>query len=363
MRRGYLDWLRGIAVLIMIEAHLVDSWTADAFRQTSAYSAAILIGGLGAPMFLFLAGVAVALSASASFRRTGDRAIASSKVVRRGWELFGLAFLFRLQAWTLGWSSPLALLKVDILNIMGPSIVAAGALWGTVSSRRAQVALFGAAASILALLMPLIQMFPVKALPDPLEAYVWPVPYLSNFVFLPWGIFVLAGVIPGLLLDATPVSREGRANLWLAVGGLTIAALSMASLYLPSPYWSSNFWTTSPSFFFLRAGLMTAGIGAAFWWESRPGGRDKWSPLRQLGRSSLFVYWIHVELIYGLISRPLHRSLALPEALVALIVFSSFMVVCSIVKDHVVGWWHAGERRLRAPSCESVAEAIYNRPS
>ena len=26
-RRGYLDWLRGLAVLIMIEAHIVDSWT------------------------------------------------------------------------------------------------------------------------------------------------------------------------------------------------------------------------------------------------------------------------------------------------------------------------------------------------
>ncbi len=24
-RRGYLDWLRGIAVLIMIEAHVVDT--------------------------------------------------------------------------------------------------------------------------------------------------------------------------------------------------------------------------------------------------------------------------------------------------------------------------------------------------
>ena len=30
--------------------------------------------------------------------------------------------------------------------------------------------------------------------------------------------------------------------------------------------------------------------------------------LVQLGRTSLFIYWIHVELVYGLISRPLHRG-------------------------------------------------------
>ena len=26
-RRGYIDWLRGISVLIMIEAHTLDAWT------------------------------------------------------------------------------------------------------------------------------------------------------------------------------------------------------------------------------------------------------------------------------------------------------------------------------------------------
>ena len=29
-------------------------------------------------------------------------------------------------------------------------------------------------------------------------------------------------------------------------------------------------------------------------------GADGWSPLLQLGRTSLFIYWIHVEMVYGL---------------------------------------------------------------
>jgi uncharacterized membrane protein len=365
-RRGYLDWLRGVAVLIMIEAHIVDSWTADEFRGSTVFAAAIFVGGLGAPLFLFLAGLAVALSASAKFRRTGDRVAASSAVFGRGLEIFGLAFLFRIQAWALGWSSPLALLKVDILNIMGPSIAAAGTLWGLAGSARARLLAFSGITLALTLLTPLIRYAPIQSLPDPVEAYIRPVPYLSNFVFFPWGIFVLAGVIPGLLLDATPALRERRMNAYLVAGGLAVSLGSMAAVYIASSYASSDFWSTSPSYFFFRAGLMTAGIGVAFAWESRPGGRAKWSPLRQLGRSSLFVYWIHVELVYGLISRPLHRSLTLTEALIALSLFSALMLLCSVVKDRTVRLWGETTQPGRvsdSPPCESVAEAIYNRPS
>ncbi len=39
--------------------------------------------------------------------------------------------------------------------------------------------------------------------------------------------------------------------------------------------------------------------------------RPRFSPLQQLGRTSLFIYWIHIELIYGLMVRPLHKSLTL----------------------------------------------------
>src|SRR6185436_15603559 len=62
-RRAYLDWLRGIAVLIMIEAHTLDSWTRVADRARGAYKWAIVVGGFGAPFFLFLAGIALALAA------------------------------------------------------------------------------------------------------------------------------------------------------------------------------------------------------------------------------------------------------------------------------------------------------------
>ena len=104
-RQGHLDWLRGVAVLIMIEAHVIDSWTGVPDRHTHLFAWSMVLGGFGAPLFLFLAGVAVALSAGSKARKAADAWAAALAVMRRGGEIFGLAFLFRLQSWILGWSS------------------------------------------------------------------------------------------------------------------------------------------------------------------------------------------------------------------------------------------------------------------
>src|SRR5436190_17447119 len=108
----------------MIEAHTFDAWTAAVDRTTRAFQRAIVLGGFGAPLFLWLAGVAVVLSAESHARKSGSRQQAALAVSRRGVEIFILAFLFRLQAFivTPG-SPPLTLFRVDILYLMGPSIV------------------------------------------------------------------------------------------------------------------------------------------------------------------------------------------------------------------------------------------------
>lgn len=341
IRRGYLDWLRGVAVLIMIGAHLFDSWTRVPDRQTREFVYVMIVGGFGAPLFLFLAGVSVGLSAGSKSRRGASDHDAARAVARRGAVVFGLAFLFRLQSLVLSWGRIRDLLKVDVLNIMGPSIVAAAWLWRAVSTARARIALFAAAVLILVFSTPLVRVSPVLTiLPDPVAAYIRPVSGLSNFVFFPWAGFVFAGAAIGVLLDSVREARsERRAVLWCGIGGAVLSALAYQASFLPSPYAASHFWTTSPSFFLLRAGILVFGVLPAYLWERRPGGRDKWSPVRQLGRTSLFIYWIHVEMVYGLVSLDLHKRLSWREAWVAYGCFCLFLLGCSVAKDRFVGWW------------------------
>ena len=98
-RRGYIDWLRGISVLIMIEAHTLDSWTRLSERQNALYGWAMVVGGFAAPAFLFLAGLSMALAAGSRLRRGSTAEEVTAVAARRSLQIFGLAFLFRLQSW------------------------------------------------------------------------------------------------------------------------------------------------------------------------------------------------------------------------------------------------------------------------
>src|SRR5436190_418644 len=340
-RRTYLDVLRGVAVLIMIEAHVIDSWTRVADRRTRAFGESLILGGFGAPLFLFLAGIAVAMSGGSKARRTGDSRAAVRAVQQSELEIFLLAFLFRFQSFVLSHSPAWAMLKVDILNIMGPSIVLAATLWGLFRSSRARSLAFAAAALVVVWATPGIRnAASLATLSDSLEAYLRPIPNLTNFTFFPWMAFVMAGALAGVILDAArSPDADRRANLAFGGAGLLLAFAAYQASFLPALGWQSSFWTTSASFFFIRLGLIVAALGAAYVWEQRPTAGRRWSPLQMLGRSSLFVYWIHVELVYGLISLPLHGAFTLRGAWIGLVLFWLLMVALVLGKDRGMKWW------------------------
>jgi uncharacterized membrane protein len=344
-RRGYLDWLRGVAVLIMIEAHTLDAWTRPDARAHPLYGWAMILGGFGAPVFLFLAGVALALAAGARLRKGRTAAEVGALARKRGWQILGLAFLFRAQSWIISGGEPArVLLKVDILNIMGVAMVLGAVLWGWGRSRWSRAAYLAAAAMAAAMLTPIIRATPwLGALPDPLEAYVRPAPGFTTFTLFPWAGFLLAGAAIGLWLDAAQEDRaERRTILGLALLGPTLAIGGYAASFLPPIYEQTNFWTSSPTFFFLRLGILIATVPLAWAWNRWPG----WSPLREFGVASLFVYWIHVEMVYGVVSAPLHRQLTFGQAVAAFAAFSVFLFVLVKVKNRFTSKRHQA-RHLR----------------
>ena len=336
-RRTYLDVLRGATVLIMIEAHVIDSWTRAADRSKDLFRESLVLGGFAAPLFLFLAGVAVAMSAGSKARRIGDERAAAIAAAKRGLQIFALAFVFRFQSYILSRAPAWSMLKVDILNIMGPSMMAAAALWWLLRNPRGRGAGFLAVTDAIVLATPVIRhLAGLDALPNSLEGYLRPIPGLTNFTFFPWVGFLMAGAALGVLLDAArDERRDRRVNLACLAFGLVIAGVAYQASFLPPLHPRSSFWTTSISFFFIRLGLMIAAVGAAWLWERRPTAGRRWSPLQMLGRSSLFVYWVHVELVYGLISLPLHGALSLRGSFIGLALVCLLMTGLTYAKDIV----------------------------
>lgn len=312
----------------MIQGHVIDSWSLLADRNSAAYQRAWFVDGIGgAPLFLFLAGVALVLGASARVRNGRTDREAAALARRRGWQIFGLAFLFRLQSWLISGGAVQALLKVDILNVMGVGMLAAALLWALGRNRMQRVLLLAGGALIATMLTPIVRTAEVIAvLPDPLEWYLRPKPGGSTFTLFPWAGFLLAGGAVGLWLDAARTgAKERLVNVALGITGIAMAMGGYVASYLPAIYEQTNFWTSSPTFFFLRLGIVIALVPVAYFWNMLPGR----SPLREFGRSSLFVYWIHVEMVYGVVSASLHRRLPFPVAYLgfALVTLGMFVLV------------------------------------
>jgi len=124
-RLSYIDWLRGLACLLMFQTHCYDSWLRPDLRDSALYHWSQLGGTLPAPLFIFLAGISMALVTE----RLREKGIARKTILKqtalRGAEIFALGILFRLQEYALGykWVPWTDMLRVDVLNILGLSMI------------------------------------------------------------------------------------------------------------------------------------------------------------------------------------------------------------------------------------------------
>jgi fucose 4-O-acetylase-like acetyltransferase len=94
---------------------------------------------------------------------------------------------------------------------------------------------------------------------------------------------------------------------------------------------------------------------AATWieaWVARP-----LSVLEIFGRNSLFIYWIHVELVYGYTTWVIHRRLPLWGTALTYLVFCAAMFGAIRLRDRVVNWWRTTRTPKSAPSAPAAARA------
>jgi uncharacterized membrane protein len=333
----------------MIEAHTVDAWTrASAKIGSPAFRNATILGGFAAPLFLWLAGLALVLSATRKAERTGDRSSAVEQICRRGVEIFILAFLFRLQAFIVSpGSHPIALFRVDILNVMGPAIVLAGLVWGAGRTTTWRVVAFGALALATAMATPVVRTASwVSALPLWFQWYLKPAAEYTTFTMLPWAGFVFAGGAVGVLLASAHGERGERLlQLTIGIAGAALVALGLYTAAQPSIYQQSSFWTSSPTWFAIRLGIMMIALAVIYAAAAiAERAHITLAPLVRLGRSSLVVYWIHVELVYGYASWFWRGRLPLWGSFVAFALFSALMYGAVLLRDHIVQ-----TRRWRGP--------------
>jgi len=319
----------------MVMTHVTDSWTNPLAKQSHAYSVLAFVGGLASTSFLFLAGAATAMSVAAKARREGSLRAGAALARRRGWEIFALGLVFRVQAQILGFAPLMNVFKVDMLNTMGLAIVAVSYVWQMSADRRARLVLLALGATAITMLTPLVRSVGwLSPLPDPIEAYLRPAGPYAAFPLFPWAGFVFAGAIVGDLVDATRTAPARAIGLQV---GITVVAgmgvwLAWTASFQPALFPTASFWHDSPTFFFIRLGIVALTVPVA-WMVERVFPAGWLRPLVTMGRSSLFVYWIHVEMVYGVIAEPLKGTLPLWGSVAGTVAMSMLLYGIVVLKN------------------------------
>ena len=347
LRLAYIDWMRGLACLLMFQTHCYDSWLADAARKSSLFSWSQLGGTLPAPLFLFLAGVSFALVTD-KMRRKG---IAASQIaittIRRGAEIFTLGLLFRVQEFALGWRwAPWTdLLRVDILNTIGLSMMLMGVTSRLTMTRAANAMLAAAVALGIALATPpLWTTWRPSWLPWYLESYIngvhtFGVPQPWLFPIFPWTAFAFAGLAVGFVLFSDwATNNPAKTTALLGVSGLALYGVSLWLDRRPVELYAVyDYWHTSPNFFLARAGILLMIVFLSYAWCRWGLGQWGFSPLIQIGQTSLLVYWVHIEFVYGRFSILTKHAQTIPQASLGLLTVFVAMVLLSMARTRSKG--------------------------
>ncbi|HEY4904827.1 MAG TPA: heparan-alpha-glucosaminide N-acetyltransferase domain-containing protein [Candidatus Sulfotelmatobacter sp.] len=353
-RLAYIDWMRGLACVLMFQTHCYDSWLSPDARQSKFFMYSQLGGTFPAPLFLFLAGISFALVTERLRQKNLRPFTIARTTIRRGAEIFALGLLFRLQEYVVawGWAPWSDLLRVDILNTIGLSMMLMGVLcWPALALRRKDsvrlvlvLAAAGAALTISLLTPPLWTTWRPDWLPWPIESYIngvqkSGVPRAWLFPIFPWGAFAFAGLAVGFILQS-PWAREREAKTFLALGiaGALLAEFAHWFDHRPFQLYSSyDFWHTSPQFFLIRLGLLMVILFAGYAWCRWGPAQRFFSPLILLGQASLLVYWVHLEFVYGRVSiLPKHADTIGTASLGLLIIFLA-MLALAFVRTRLKG--------------------------
>jgi acyltransferase len=326
----------------MVLMHVTDAWTVEPAKHSVAYFRLSFVGGVASALFLFLAGLATAMSAASKGRREHSHDAGAVAARRRGWQIFVLGLAFRVQAQLLGAGPLYNIFRVDMLNTMGLAIIVASTLWQAAPRRRTRIALFACLTTVITMTTPLVRTAGwLSALPDPLEAYLRPAGPYAAFPMFPWAGFLFAGVIVGDLIDAVRGSKRRELVLQAATATMAVAGVWLAwrASFAPSIYPQADFWHSSPTLFFIRLGLVALTVPLSWLIElaSEAVHSRAWlQPLATLGRSSLFVYWIHVEMVYGVLAESVKGQLPLAGSLVGTAMMSLFLYFVVLLKNRLL---------------------------
>ena len=357
--------------MLMFQTHCYDSWMSPEAKKSSSLIAWSRLGGtLPAPLFIFLAGVSFALVTEKLREKGIERGAIAKQTILRGAEIFGMGLLFRVQEYALGfpWAPWTDLLRVDVLNILGLSMMLMGVLCrimgdGVVAAARIRTLVAGISAAVIVAMAtpPLWTTHRPSFLPWPLESYVNGVhvfkePQAWLFPLFPWSAFAFAGLAVGFF-SFSDFARRREGLTFAALGGAGIVACCLSVLFDSSGvrlYAIYDYWHSNPDFLLMRCGILLMILFLVYAWCRWGFAQKGFSPIIQLGQTSLLVYWVHIEFVYGRFSILPKGQCSALKATGGLIAIFLAMLILSLIRTNWKGWLAKASQKNSAGAAASA---------
>lgn len=286
------DWLRGLAVLFMVECHSLVLLRPE-LRQGPHFGTLNFINGLVAPSFIFAAGFSLGLVQVRS-ARSGARGPRVRRTLRRIGEVFAVGLLLNtMWFWFPLRDDPRWLFRVDILPCIAYALLIALPLTATLALKPKVLGW-----TTLVLAAATFGVAPYGELADGLFAPLLNHHTGSVFPLLPWAGYVFLGISVGVLAATQRVRRVQAALLALAAVGLALRLLTPSwTFYPPHAFFVNDPGDCGGRWFYVCLILV-----ALLEVEQRfPGDWRKRAPVRWVelfGTSSLSGYFFHESLLY-----------------------------------------------------------------
>lgn len=296
----FLDVLRGIAVLWMIQVHITNVLLDPALKIDSLFFDLLnLSNGFVAPSFIFAAGSGlwIALERKGASYLRFERPL-TDYLVRLSYILFW-AYMLHVPVFSLDSmlrrpaADIFSWLQFDVLHTIVYASLTALGIYLLVKDLKKATVIYG--------VFSLVIMFTTAFL-SPLHLFT-----LSPFPILPWSSYLFAGAfITGIFMQA---EDKRRIAVWMMWSGLLAPFLIFMIKALPfaGPY-EAVWWKTSPGMHLFRISGIVLTLGVLYLFEERLRKSRAGIFLQTVGTESLFLYISHLLVVYGE-GGPLMKSL------------------------------------------------------
>jgi len=354
VRFAFVDLLRGISLVVMVETHVVNSYLLPALRLNWSFTWLSFINGLVAPTFLFASGFSVILQG----RRQWDAWLRFGAPFWRQMRRLGfitlVAYYSHLQHFKLTkylhpdepdiWKNSL---QVDILQCIVFSLLVVHLLILLLRKPRA-VAWGGLFLGVvIAILTPWLWSRDFTgSLPLPIALFLNP-HGVSLFPIFPWMFFPLCGAFASQqFLVAVQEGREDRIMRRFFAVGIVLIVAGLAGTFAPYSLPGYNdFFTTSPLYLLIRLGCVLIFCPALYALEKYL----RWVPerLRLAGQESLLVYGVHLWVIFAFLrGKHVGPLIGLEKGYLGCFVLSAAIILLML---WLARFWHHLKTEWRRP--------------